>query len=272
MRSDGPELSPVAEKKRPTVIKIGGSTLGHLDTTLEDLVALQRRGDLPVVVHGGGATISEWMQRQGIMPRFVRGLRVTDAASLEIVVAVLTGLINKQLVAAITALGGKAIGISGVDGVMLEAHVDNQELGFVGEVDKVNPEPVLDLVESGYMPMVAPVGVNPAPDPGGESTMLNINGDTAAGHLARALEAAQLIFLTDVEGVLDSAGRLIPRLTTREAGGILESGIAYGGMIPKLEACILALESVPVARIVDGRSPGALLNAVEEGESGTRIG
>ena len=271
MRPDGPKLSPVAEKKRPTVIKIGGSILGHLDTTLEDLVALQRRGDLPVVVHGGGATISEWMRRQGIIPRFIRGLRVTDAPSLQIAVAVLTGLVNKELVAAVNALGGRAVGLSGVDGAMLEARVVNPELGYVGEVVRVNPEPVLDLVKAGYIPLVAPVGIDLAGGSRDSSAMLNVNGDTAAGHLAWALEADRLIFLTDVEGVLDSSRRLVPRLTVRDARALLASGVASGGMIPKLEACVQALERVSVARIVDGRSPGALLNAMEEGEGGTRL-
>ena len=261
----------MVDKKKPTVIKIGGSTLGSLDTSMQDLVTLQRQGSVPVVVHGGGATISEWMQRQGIMPRFIRGLRVTDAPSLEIVVAVLTGLINKRLVATITALGGKAVGISGVDGAVLEARFENQELGYVGEVVKVNPEPIMELVEAGYMPFVAPVGLHLASDVEDETTMLNINGDTAAGHLAWAMEAAHLVFLTDVEGVLDSADRLIPRLTVREARAILASGIAFGGMIPKLEACILALQRVPSARIVDGRKPGALLKAVEGCEGGTLV-
>lgn len=271
MRPDGPELSPVAEKKRPTVIKIGGSTLGHLDTTLEDLVALQRRGDLPVVVHGGGATISEWMQRQGIMPRFIRGLRVTDAASLQIAVSVLTGLVNKQLVTAINALGGKAVGLSGVDGAMLEARVVDPELGYVGEVVRVNPEPVLELMGAGYIPLVAPVGIDQAGGSNDSSGMLNINGDTAAGHLAWALEADRLIFLTDVEGVLDSSRRLIPRLTAHGARALLASGVASDGMIPKLEACVQALERVSVAHIVDGRTQGALLNAMEGGEGGTRL-
>ena len=261
----------MAEQKKPIVVKIGGSTLGNLDTTLQDLVALQLQGITSAVVHGGGALISEWMQRQGIMPRFVRGLRVTDAPSLEIVIAVLTGLVNKQLVATITALGGKAVGLSGVDDSLFEARIADPELGFVGEVVRVNPELVMKLMEAGYMPILAPVGIRLADDPDDSPPILNINGDSAAGHLAWALEAAKLIFLTDVEGLLDSSQRLIPRLTTSEARSLLASGIAYGGMIPKLEGCIRALERVPVAHIVDGRAPGALLNAVQDGGAGTRL-
>ena len=261
----------MAEKSRPIVIKIGGSTLGHLDTTMQDLVALQVGGQVPAVVHGGGATISEWMRRQGLIPRFIRGLRVTDAASLEVVVAVLTGLVNKQLVATIIALGGKAIGFSGVDGAVFEAHLSEPELGFVGEIERVNPEPIMRIMDSGYMPLLAPVGIQRSGGSGNTAIMLNINGDTAAGHLAWALEAKRLIFLTDVEGVLDSSRRLIPHLTRRDARRLLSSGIASGGMIPKLEACVHALERVSVAYIVDGRTPGALLSAMQDGEAGTRL-
>ena len=254
---------------RPIVVKIGGSTLGESDTSLRDVVTLQRQGRAPVVVHGGGPAISQWMQRQGLAPRFVRGLRVTDGPSLEIVVAVLSGLINKQLVAAITALGGKVVGLSGADGAILQARVADPELGFVGDVVCVNPEPVLELVKAAYIPLLAPVGVRLPSDSDNGCSLLNINGDTAAGHLAWAVGAEKLVFLTDVEGVLDSSRRLISRVTAREARGLIASGTAAGGMIPKLEACIKALERVPVARIVDGRSPGALLDAIGEDGGGT---
>ena len=254
---------------RPIVVKIGGSTLGRSDTSLRDLVTLQRQGCVPVVVHGGGQAISQWMQRQGLPPRFVRGLRVTDGPSLEIVVAVLTGLINKQLVAAITALGGKTVGISGVDGAILQARINDPELGFVGDVVHVNPEPVIELVKMGYIPVVAPVGVHLPEQAQDGCSLLNINGDTAAGYLAWALGAEKLVFLTDVEGVLDSSGRLILRLTSREARGLMTSGAAKGGMIPKLEACIKALEQVAEARIIDGRSPQALLLAIDGKGGGT---
>ena len=254
---------------KPIVVKIGGSTLGESDTSLQDLVALQRQGCVPVVVHGGGPAISQWMQRQELTPRFVRGLRVTDAPSLEIAVAVLAGLINKQMVAQITALGGRVMGISGADGAILQARVADPELGLVGEIAHVNPDPVLELVKTGYIPLLAPVGIQLATGSEDGCSLLNINGDTAAGHLAWALGAERLVFLTDVEGVLDSSRRLIPRLTSGEARGLIASGTADGGMIPKLEACIKALERVPEARIVDGRSSQALLNAVGDGGGGT---
>ncbi len=256
---------------RPIVVKIGGSTLGSHDTTLQDLVSLQKEGYRIIVVHGGGSIVSDWMKRQGAVPRFVRGLRVTDATSLEIVTAVLTGLINKQLVASLIGLGGKAIGLSGVDGAMLECRIANPELGFVGEVTRVNSEPLQQAMDGGYIPMVSPVGVHAIDGSEHSGSLLNINGDTAAGDLARHTGASRLIFLTDVPGVLDSAGRPVPRLSMRGAQMFLRSGIARGGMIPKLEACLKALPAVPVAEIIDGRQPGALRQCVEGHSAGTRI-
>ena len=143
----------------PIVVKIGGSTLDSRDTSLKDLVTLQREGLDVVVVHGGGNVITQWMQRQGLPPRFVNGLRVTDAASLDIVVAVLTGLINKDLVSMLQRLGGRAIGISGIDGGLLEAWVANPDLGVVGEVTRVDTEPLRAILERGFIPMVAPLAV-----------------------------------------------------------------------------------------------------------------
>ena len=253
------------------VVKIGGSTLGSHDTTLQDLVALQRDGVRLVVVHGGGNIISQWMQRQGTVPRFVRGLRVTDAQSLEVVTAVLTGLVNKQLVASLMALGGKAMGLSGVDGGLLEAEVSDQELGYVGEVSKVDPQVLYQTLEWGYIPFVAPLGLHPVDGSAYSGSLLNVNGDTAAGELAHALGAGHLIFLTDVEGVMDSSGRVIHRLDSRNAGIFLRSGVAKGGMIPKLKASLRALERVPGADIVDGRKPGALMECIRATGTGTRI-
>jgi len=259
----------VADK--PVVVKIGGSTLGSHDTTLEDLVALQKDGVKVVVVHGGGSIISQWMERQGTVPRFVRGLRVTDAQSLEIATAVLTGLVNKQLVASLITLGGQAIGLSGVDGGLLEAEVADQELGYVGSVTRVKPDIVMLALESGYIPLVAPVGLHPADGSALSGSMLNINGDTVAGELARAVSSERLIFLTDVEGIMDGSGRVIPRLNVRTARGLLGSGVVRGGMIPKLEASLRALEVVAVTNIVDGRRPGVLMECIRGTVTGTQI-
>ena len=253
------------------VVKIGGSTLGSNDTTLKDLVALQRDGVKLMVVHGGGSLISQWMEKQGTIPRFVRGLRVTDSQSLEIVAAVLTGLVNKQLVASLIALGGKAMGLSGVDGALLKARVADEELGYVGEVTGVDPEVLLQSLEGGYIPMVAPVGIHRVDDSPYSGSMLNINGDTVAGELAHAIGAERLIFLTDVDGVMDGSGRVIRRLSMRSARPLLASGVVKGGMIPKLEACLRALERVPVTEIMDGRQPGVLMHCFRGVPTGTQI-
>ena len=256
---------------RPVLVKIGGSTLGSHDTSLQDLVSLQREGLKLIVVHGGGNVISRWMVRHGSIPRFVRGLRVTDAESLEIVVAVLTGLVNKQLVASLMSLGGRAIGMSGVDGGLLEAEVAEEELGFVGEVTRVNPEPLSRALEGGYIPLVAPLGLHRVDGSQYSGSMLNINGDTVAGELARAVSAERLVFLTDVEGVMDGSGRVIRRLNERNARLLLESNVVKGGMIPKLRACVRALDRVPLTDIVDGRKPGALVECLKGSSTGTRI-
>ncbi len=253
------------------MVKIGGSTLGSRDTTLEDLTALQREGVKLVVVHGGGSIVSQWMERQGTMPRFIRGLRVTDAQSLEVVTAVLTGLVNKQLVASMLALGGKVMGLSGVDGGLLEAEVANPELGYVGDVRGVNPDVLLGALDAGYVPMVASVGVHRVDGTTYSGSILNINADTAAGELAYTMEAGRLIFLTDVEGVMDASGRVIQRLSARNARLLLSSGVVRGGMIPKLEACLRALGRVPGAEIIDGRVPGALMSCFRGKLVGTRI-
>jgi len=255
----------------PIVVKIGGSTLGSHDTSLRDLVRLQEEGREVVVVHGGGNVISQWMQRQGLAPRFVGGLRVTDAPSLEIVVAVLTGLINKELVASMHKFGGRSVGLSGIDACMIEAKIGNPELGFVGEVTGVNVELVRSLLDSGYIPMIAPLGVHVRDGSEHAGSPLNINGDTVAGELAHALEAEQLVFLTDVAGVMDSGGRVIPRLDRRRANILFNSGVIQGGMIPKLSACLRALERSPVANIIDGRRPDALLECVQGKSTGTTI-
>ena len=251
------------------VVKIGGSTLGSHDTTLEDIVELQKRGILPVVVHGGGKTISDWLEKQGVATRFVRGLRVTDDESLKVIIAVLAGLVNKELVAAINALGGRAIGISGIDGRFIEATIKDPELGLVGEVVRVNPEPLKAIMGAGFIPVIAPLGANT--DVEGASATLNINADTVAGEIAAALGAERLVFLTDVAGVLDESGKIILRLSPTEAEALLNSGIASGGMIPKVQACLSALRSVATTQILDGRMPHALIHALEDKGSGTRI-
>ena len=254
------------------VVKIGGSTLGGHDTTLDDVVALQRGGSRPVIVHGGGKVISQWMERQGVRPRFVRGLRVTDPASLEIVVAVLTGVVNKDIVAALNARGGKAVGLSGVDGDLLQARILEPELGLVGKVSSVDTGPIAALMQAGFIPVIAPVAVRAADEAAPAGSVLNVNADTAAGEIASSLGAERLVLLTDVEGVLDTSRRLVPRLTERQARDLMASRVVQGGMVPKLEACITALGRVQSTHIVDGRKARALMDVLEGQSIGTRVG
>jgi acetylglutamate kinase len=249
-----------------TIVKLGGSTLGAHDTSLRDIAGAQARGAHLIVVHGGGAAVSDWLKRMNIEPRFVRGLRVTDAATLDVVVAVLAGLVNKQLVGQLTALGVDAHGISGADGAVLQAEQYDPQLGFVGRITKVDPG-VLDAATAGRsVPVVAPIAIEPK-----TGQLLNTNADTAAGEIAAATRATSLIFLTDVAGVLDAEGRLIERLTAAEAQGLIDSGVAGGGMIPKLEAAIRAASAGCATRIIDGTREGALRRAIVGEPLGTTI-
>lgn len=252
----------------PIVVKIGGSTLGNHDTTLEDLVELQKQGMSLVVVHGGGREVSDWLARLGIPTNFANGLRVTDAEALKVVTAVLSGLVNKELVVAIQALTGKAVGLSGADGNLLRATIKNPELGYVGEIVKTDPSLPKALLDKGYMPVIAPVSLG---SDGDKTTLLNINGDAAAGEIAAALSADRLIFLTDVDGVYDDSGRMLSRINIAEAEKMLAAGTASGGMIPKIEACLRALTTVPITRIINGKAPHALLNEINNETGGTTI-
>lgn len=253
-----------------TVVKLGGSTLGAHDTSLRDIAAASRDGRRIVVVHGGGATISAWLARLGIEATFVRGLRVTDAASLNVVVAVLAGLVNTQLVAELTALGARAIGLSGADNGILQARRYDDELGFVGKIHQVNPLPLKELLQLGYLPVIAPVAIET--DGPASSQLLNTNADTAAGEIAAALQARRLVFLTDVDAVLDAEKHPIVHLTPDEASALIASGAAAGGMIPKLEAAIRAAASGCATRIVNGTAAGALARAFAGNAGGTTVG
>ena len=253
--------------KKPIVVKIGGSTFGSGETLIEDLVTLQNEGASLVVLHGGGNILTQWLSRLGIATRMVDGLRATpDIQTLQVVVGVLCGTVNKELVAAIQSRGGRAMGLSGIDGRLIEAKVKSEELGLVGEVVKINPEPVEILLKEGYIPVVAPLGFGID-----KEMILNVNADSAAGAIAAALQAERLILLTDVACVMDVSKKLLSRLSPCEVRELIDSGIAAGGMIPKLEACLTARASVPVAQIIDGRSPHALVEAITGKGSGTTI-
>lgn len=246
------------------VIKFGGHAMVDPELSrvfAEDIALLRQVGILPIVVHGGGPQISTMLKRLGIESKFIDGLRVTDAATVEIVEMILTGSINKQIVAAINAEGGRAIGLSGKDDNLLlakpaEMVKDGQrvDLGFVGEPDKVNPRIIEYLEDAGIVPVIAPVGFGP------DGKTYNINADTAAGAIAGAVGAARLLALTDVEGVLDKQGKLIPELTASQVRALAADGTISGGMIPKLETCLMAVErGVEAAVILDGRVPHAML-------------
>ncbi len=235
------------------VVKLGGSALGSHDTTIEDVVICHRLGIRVVLVHGGGSAISDWLKRIGKEPRFVNGLRVTDDETMDLVVMTLAGQVNKQLVGEILRRGGRAVGISGLDGGMLRAQVRDPALGRVGDVTRVNLEPLVAVLNAGYIPVVAPVAL------GDDGVALNVNADTAAAELAAALGATKVIFLTDVPGVLDAEKRLLSELSALEAKDLIAQKVISGGMIPKVEACLRALAGVERSHIIDGRVPHALI-------------
>jgi len=234
------------------VIKLGGS-VGDEGTLLDDLELLYRLGVNPILVHGGGVQISDWMKRVGLEARFVEGRRYTDAATLDVVRMVLIGLVNSEIVARLNARGVKAVGLSGLDGAMLRARLRDERLGLVGDVYQVDLAPLEAVRRDGYVAVVAPLGTGE----GGQA--LNVNADTVAGEIARAIAAEKLILFTDVPGVLGGDGALIPEITAGEVPELMESGVIRGGMIPKVEACVRALDGAHRAHIIDGRVPHALI-------------
>ena len=255
------------------VVKYGGNamvnaTLKH--QVMEDVVLLSLIGVKMVLVHGGGPEISETMQKLGKKAEFVDGLRVTDRETVDIVQMVLAGKINKTLVNLLQMNGGKAMGISGMDGRLIEARIKDERLGYVGDVVHVNIEPVTDLLEKGYIPVISTIGCDR------DGNTYNINGDTAAAHIAGALGAERLIMLTDIAGILrdrNDPASLIPAITIDEARQLRADGVISGGMIPKVECCIDAIHrGVKNAIIMDGRIPHSILMEIltDEG-AGTMV-
>ncbi|MDH3472549.1 MAG: acetylglutamate kinase [Rhodospirillales bacterium] len=252
------------------VIKYGGHAMGDEELAeifARDIVLLKQVGVHPVVVHGGGPQIGRMLERLKVKSEFVDGLRVTDATTVEIVEMVLSGAINKQIVNVINAAGGTAIGLSGKDGGLIQASKLRRtrrdpesniesilDLGFVGEPRQVNPQILASLEQAGMIPVIAPIGVGP----NGET--YNINADTVAGAVAAALRAARLLLLTDVAGVLDKDGELIAELDPAQVRALMSDGTISGGMIPKLETCVEAVDKgVGAAVILDGRVAHAML-------------
>ena len=250
-------------------VKYGGHAMegGVSEHFAQDIVLMKQTGIDPVVVHGGGPQIGSMLSKLSIPSSFVDGLRVTDDAAIEVVEMVLTGAINKQIVSGINAAGGRAVGLSGKDGNLVIARklerlkldpmsleMKSVDLGFVGEPDTINPEVLRTIINSDLIPVIAPIGI------GRKGETYNINADTVAGAVAGAMKAARLLLLTDVEGVLDREGKLIPRLSIAEARALIDNGTISGGMIPKIETAIEAVESgVRAAVILDGRIPHVLL-------------
>jgi acetylglutamate kinase len=251
------------------VVKYGGNAMveGVTEDFAQDIVLMKQTGIEPVVVHGGGPQIGDMLKRLSIPSTFIDGLRVTDAAAIDIVEMVLTGSINKHIVSGINAAGGRAVGISGKDGNLILARklertkidpasleVKPVDLGFVGEPEAINPEVLRRIMHSDLIPVIAPIGI------GRQGETYNINADTVSGAVASAMQAERLILLTDVEGVLDQDRKLIPKLTAAEAHALIKNGTIRGGMIPKIETAIEAVEAgVKAAVILDGRIPHVLL-------------
>ena len=242
------------------VVKYGGNAMINQqlkEQVMEDIVLLWLIGVKVVLVHGGGPEISETMAKLGKKPEFVDGLRVTDKETVDIVQMVLAGKVNKTLVNMLEMKGGKAMGISGIDGRLIEADFKDERLGYVGNITNVNIQPVTDLLEKGYIPVVSTV----ACDENGNT--YNINGDTAAARVAGALEAERLIMMTDIAGILrdkDDPTTLIPKITVEEAKKLYEEKVISGGMIPKVDCCIDALNhGVNNVVIMDGRIPHSIL-------------
>ena len=255
------------------VVKYGGNAMISEDLkmqVMEDIVLLWLIGVKPVLVHGGGPEISDMLKKVGKKSEFVEGLRVTDKETAEIVQMVLAGKINKQLVNLLGEHGGNAIGISGIDGHLIEAEIKDERLGFVGEITNVNVQPILDLIEKGYIPVVSTVGCD------NEGNVYNINADTAASYIAGAMKAERLITMTDIPGILrdvNDPDSLIKRVNIKEARQLFEDGIVTGGMIPKVECCIEAVErGVRRVTILDGRVPHAvLLELLTDEGAGTMV-
>ncbi|MCJ8333484.1 MAG: acetylglutamate kinase [Epibacterium sp.] len=239
------------------VIKLGGHAMGSdeaMESFARDVVLLRQVGVNPVIVHGGGPMINAMLEKLAIKSEFVNGKRVTDAATMNVVEMVLSGVVNKRIVQAINAQGGKAVGLSGKDASLITCNQTNPDLGFVGTPAQIDTKVLATLFENEMIPVIAPIGAGPK----GET--FNINGDTAAGAIAGALKADRLLLLTDVAGVKNAAGDVVTELKASDVEAMTEEGVIAGGMIPKTETALKAVrDGVRAAIIVDGRVPNAVL-------------
>jgi acetylglutamate kinase len=228
---------------------------------LDDLRRVHAAGVKTVLVHGGGAVITDWLARIDKQAVFVNGLRQTDAETLEVAVMALAGKVNKELVALLQGAGTPAVGLCGVDGGLLRAHRQTEpDLGYVGEIEQIDTRPLDLLADAGYVPVIAPIAL-------GSDGPLNVNADTVAGDVARSLAATTLLFLTDVPGVQDRAGNLLPALDRAHAEALKREGVITGGMIPKVDACLRVLDRVAQASILDGGRPHAISEHLLDGHT-----
>jgi acetylglutamate kinase len=239
------------------VIKLGGHAMGSdeaMETFARDVVLMSQVGVNPVIVHGGGPMINEMLEKLAIKSDFVNGKRVTDAATMEVVEMVLSGRVNKRIVQAINGQGGRAVGLSGKDAGMITCTPSSPDLGLVGEPDEINPAILHTMFEANIIPVIAPLGA------GRNGETFNINGDTAAGAVAAALKADRLLLLTDIDGVRDASGRVVTELSAEQIRQMTRDGVIAGGMIPKTETALAAIEGgVRAVVILDGRAPNATL-------------
>lgn len=240
------------------VVKFGGNAMGDDAAMAEfarDIVLMRQVGVHPVVVHGGGPMINEMLSKLGIKSEFVRGKRVTDKATVEVVEMILSGLVNKRIVQAIMDAGGRAVGISGKDDDLMVCEADDPELGYVGRPVEMNVQVLRDLYSAGIIPVIAPVGTGMK-----DNETFNVNGDTAAGAIAGALKADRLLLMTDVPGVKNADGQVMTQITPEEIIKMTEDGVISGGMIPKTETALMAIEQgTRAVTILDGKVPNAAL-------------
>ena len=266
-----PYLSRYAGKI--VVIKYGGNAMINEElkaNVIRDVVLLKAMGLKPVLCHGGGPGINKMLEQLDIPVKFINGLRYTSAEIIRVVEMVLIGQVNSELVGRISAQGGKAVGLSGISGSLFQCVQRSEELGYVGDVVKVNAEPVLAMLNAGFIPVVAPVGTD------GNGTSFNINGDTAASKLAGALKAEKLMILTDIEGLCNDikVRDVISYLNVADVQGLKDQGTIAGGMIPKVDCCVQAIEEgVTSVHIIDGRQPHSMLyEAFSDEGTGTTVG
>ncbi|HEY5594203.1 MAG TPA: acetylglutamate kinase [Nitrospiria bacterium] len=253
---------------KTVVIKYGGKAMTEKalkDAFAQDVVLMKYIGLNPVVVHGGGPQINVMMKRLGLEPKFVKGVRVTDSATMEIVEMVLGGIINKEIVTLINRHGGRAVGLTGKDGGLIRAKKAKEskgpsesdepvDMGLVGEVEEVDPQVIRNLEQDRFIPVIAPIGSDP------EGRTYNINADWVAGAVAASLKAEKLLLLTDVKGIMDEQGKLLPTLSKKDAARLIKQDVIKEGMLPKVKAALAAVEGgVTKAHVIDGRMPHALL-------------